>query len=104
MSNLLALAMLGLLGVLVLDGLRAREQALLLCRRACQARGLQLLDSTVALHRMAPSWQGQGLRLRRVYRFEFSEEGEERRSGYVVLRGRALEEVSFGLPSRIEDA
>jgi hypothetical protein len=44
------------------------------------------------------------MRLRRVYRFDFSEEGVGRRSGYLVLRGLDLEELSFGLPARPADS
>jgi len=103
MIDLLAIAV--TLGILAfwLDSLGARERALSLCQRACAARELQLLDQSVALRHLGIRWKEEGLRLRRVYRFEFSEEGDERRPGYLVLRGRSLEELSFGLPSRTGD-
>jgi len=44
-----------------------------------------------------------GLRLRRVYRFDFSEEGVGRRGGYLVLLGLDLESISLGLPDRPAD-
>ncbi|NKN33884.1 DUF3301 domain-containing protein [Marichromatium bheemlicum] len=104
MDALLTLVLLGTLAGLWVDGLRARERALMLCARGCDQRHLQLLDQTVALRRIRLCWGAGGLRLRRVYRFEFTEVGEVRRSGYLVLRGIALEELSFGLPARAEDA
>ncbi|MCF1183443.1 DUF3301 domain-containing protein [Marichromatium gracile] len=103
-EELLAILLLAALAGLWADGLRARERALVLCDRGCAQRDLQLLDQTVALRRIGLSWGTGGVRLRRVYRFEFSEEGTGRRSGYLVLRGIALEELSFGLPARSEDA
>lgn len=95
MSSLLAILCLLLIGWFWLDSLRAREIALGICKRACEGEGLQLLDQTVALRRMGLSWRAEGVRLRRVYRFEFSEEGVGRRVGYLVLRGIQLEVLRF---------
>jgi hypothetical protein len=104
MSNLSAILLLLLLGWFWLDSLRAREIALGICRAACDARNLQFLDQTVVLRRLGLSWGMEGIRLRRVYRFDFSEEGVGRHSGYVVLRGIDLDELSFGLPGEVSDA
>ncbi len=93
-----------LIGWFWLDSLRARETAIVLSRRACEARGVQFLDQAVALRRIGLRWTRQGVRLRRVYRFEYSEEGTGRSMGYLVLRGLVLEELSLGLPSRTSDA
>ena len=86
------------------DSLRTKELATALCQTACQREGLQLLDQTVALRHLSLRRTFAGLRLRRVYRFEFSEEGTLRRSGYVILLGTRLEEISFGLPQHPKDA
>lgn len=104
MSNLVAVLLLLLLGWFWLDSLRAREIALGICKAACEARELQLLDQTVVLRRLGLSWRGDGIRLRRVYRFDFSEEGVGRHNGYLVLRGIDLDDLSFGLPDRVSDA
>lgn len=103
MNNLLAILLLLLLGWFWLDSLRAREIAIGICQAACAQRDLQFLDQAVALRRLGLTWRGEGVRLRRVYRFDFSEEGTGRRSGYLVLRGLYLEELSFGLPDRVAD-
>jgi len=58
----------------------------------------------VALRRLGLSWRNEGIRFRRVYRFDFSEEGVGRHSGYVVMRGISLDELSFGLPEQVSDA
>ncbi|UHD14634.1 DUF3301 domain-containing protein [Thiocapsa bogorovii] len=104
MSNLLAVFFLLLLGWFWLDSMRAREIATEVCKSACKQRELQFLDQTVALRRLGLAWRSEGLRLRRVYRFDFSEEGVGRRSGYLVMRGMALEDLSFGLPTQTQDA
>lgn len=104
MSNLIAILALLLLGWFWLDSLRAREIAIGICRAACEQRSLQFLDQTVALVRLGLRRTGEGLRLRRVYRFDFSEEGVGRRSGYAILVGMDLEELSLGLPDHPADA
>ena len=103
MDNLFAIFALVLLGWFWLDSLRAREIALGICRAACEQRDLQFLDQAVALRRLRLAWGREGVRLRRVYRFDFSEEGVGRRSGYLVMRGMGLEDLSFGLPEQVED-
>jgi hypothetical protein len=87
-----------------LDSLRAREIATGICRAACEQRQLQFLDQTVALRRIGVRWPPQGLRFRRVYRFDYSEEGTGRRTGHLVMLGLNLEELSLGLPEHPEDA
>lgn len=104
MSHLFIVCLLLLLGWFWLDSLRAREIAIGICQAACRQRDLQWLDQTVALRRLGLTWRAEGVRLRRVYRFDFSEEGMERRQGYIVMRGLNLEELSFGLPDRVADA
>jgi hypothetical protein len=103
-EHLLALLVVLGIGWLWLDGARAREMAVGLAQRACRDRGVQMLDQAVALRRIGLCWQGRGLRLRRVYRFDYSEEGVGRRTGYLVLRGLELEEMSLGLPQVSSDA
>jgi hypothetical protein len=104
MESLFAILVLLLLGWFWLDSLRARELATEISRAACDRQGLQHLDQTVALRKIGVRRTWDGLRLRRVYRFDFSEEGVGRRSGYVVLVGIELEEVSLGLPEDTLDA
>jgi hypothetical protein len=104
MDSLAAIVLLLLLGWFWLDSLRAREIAIGICRAACEQRDLQLLDQAVALQRISLGRTPNGLRLRRVFRFDFSEEGVGRRSGYLILRGIELEALSLGLPDQPEDA
>jgi hypothetical protein len=103
MNYLFTLLALFLIGWFWLDSMRARELATGVCRAACEQRGLQFLDQTVALRHLGVRRTPAGLRLRRVYRFDFSEEGVGRRGGYLVLLALDLEEISLGLPERAAD-
>ena len=77
-----------------IDSLRAREKALAAGRAACERNGLQLLDETVsgAATRLARDAEGQ-LRIRRVFVFEFSDTGNNRRRGSITLIGAEVHEV-----------
>ncbi|QGU33235.1 DUF3301 domain-containing protein [Thermochromatium tepidum] len=102
MSHLFILTLLLLLGWFWLNSLRTREIAIGICKTACRQRKLQWLDQTVALRRIGLTWRADGVRLRRIYRFDFSQEGTERRQGYIVMHGLKLEELNFGLPDQVE--
>jgi hypothetical protein len=59
------------------------------CRRACDGAGLQFLDDTVALHRVRPARDANGvLRLRRHFTFDYSTPAGERRHGAIAMLGR----------------
>jgi hypothetical protein len=79
-----------------IDSLRARERALAAGRAACERYGLQLLDETVAVStlRLARGADGR-LRLRRIYAFEFSDTGNNRRQGSVVILGAEVEDLQL---------
>jgi hypothetical protein len=76
------------------DSLRARERALAAGRAACERNGLQLLDETVAGAglRLARNEEGE-LRIRRVFVFEFSDNGNNRRRGSVVVLGGTVQDL-----------
>ena len=74
------------------DSLRARERALAVGRRACERYGVQLLDETVAFATLGIARDDAGrLHLRRSYTFEFSDTGNNRRRGAMVMRGGDLQ-------------
>jgi len=97
MENLFAILFVLLVVWFWLDTLRAREMAVALARRACERYDLQFLDQAVALRRLGLRWTRDGVRVRRRYRFEFSEEGTGRRYGHLVLLGLRLEHLSLDL-------
>ena len=75
-----------------LDSLKTREIGIRAARQACRGEGLQLLDDTVAGHLLGLARDAAGqLRLRRIYRFEYSDTGDNRRSGSVTMLGHDVE-------------
>lgn len=89
-----ALAALALLAWLWFDSMRARERAVAAGSRACERDGLQFLDETVECVSFRPARDENGrLALRRIYRFEFSDNGDNRRGGSVSLLGGRVESL-----------
>ncbi len=84
------------------DSLRIREIALQIGRRACLSHGVQLLDQTVALHRVGLRWTPAGPKIRRVYAFDYSIEGSGRRTGYLVMLGSSNTSLHLDLPKMAE--
>ena len=99
MSTISGILLIAVLVWFWLDSARAREIATGICETACRQRQLQFLDQTVALSRIGPRWTNQGIRVRRVFRFDYSEQGFGRRSGHITMLGTAMDEFSLGLPS-----
>jgi len=78
------------------DAMRAREAALSAAQRAAENADCQFLDATVALASLRLAREGGGmLRFRRIYRFEFSDDGMRRLPGTVTLFGRELERIEM---------
>ncbi len=78
------------------DSLRAREQAIATGKLACERDRLLFLDDTVQCVSFKPARNDAGrLMLRRIYRFEFSDTGNNRRGGTVVMLGAAVESVQM---------
>jgi hypothetical protein len=95
------IAMLVALAWFWFDSLRSREIAKGICQRACSELHLQLLDDTIALVRVRLKRNRYGrLRIQRVYLFEFTQGGENRLQGIIVMRGYALEMLE--LPGYME--
>lgn len=76
------------------DSLRARERAVAAGRAACERYGVQFLDETVSFAQLRLARDPAGrLRLRRSYSFEFSDTGNNRRAGAIVVLGAELEDL-----------
>jgi hypothetical protein len=70
------------------DSLRARERAVQAGRSACERYQLQFLDDTVSFTRLRLARDEDGqLRISRTYTFEFSDTGNNRRHGAIVMLG-----------------
>lgn len=80
-----------------LDSLKAREIAVRAARAACAADGLLLLDDTVAIANLKPVRDDDGrVKLQRAYDFEYSDTGNNRLKGSVVLRGHRVMMLNVG--------
>jgi hypothetical protein len=85
-----------------LDSLRARERALSAGRAACERYELQFLDDTVSVSRVRLGRDDEGqLRIARTYSFEFSDTGNNRRHGAIVMLGGELQDLQLE-PFRIQ--
>jgi uncharacterized protein DUF3301 len=94
--ELAALVAIALLGWLWYDSMRAREGAVAAGRGACERERLQFLDDTVECVSVRPGRGEHGrASLRRVYRFEFSDTGDNRRSGRIVMLGAEVESLTM---------
>lgn len=102
-ASLLVLVVLGLLVWFWLHSLRILEIAREAGRLICKQTGVQFLDDTVASIKLQLARDSNGRRiLRRTYRFEFTETGNTRREGEVVMLGARIESVTME-PYRIMD-
>ncbi|WP_374607426.1 DUF3301 domain-containing protein [Thermomonas sp.] len=104
MPTLLILMAVGVTAFFMFTAARAAaERAAEIGRDACQAAGVQWLDQSVhaigmRLRRRDTGWLG----IERSFRFEYSEDGQDRHVGRVVLLGEKL--VGFSGPSRAAQA
>ena len=91
----LAALLLVLGGVLLwIDSLRARERAVQAGRSACKRYDLQFLDDTVSFTRVRLARdEGGQLRIVRTYTFEFSDTGNNRRHGAIVMLGAQVQDL-----------
>jgi hypothetical protein len=85
-------------GWLWMDSLKAREAALRAAREACAQDDLLFLDQTVSIRSVKLARDENGhLQLQRSYEFEYSDTGDNRRKGSVVLIGRRVLLFNVGL-------
>ena len=96
--ELVGLLVLGALAWLWYDSLKARDAGIQAVRSACAAEELQLLDETVAIASLKPVRDEDGrLVLRRAYDFEYTDTGNNRRRGSLVLLGQRVLVINIGL-------
>jgi hypothetical protein len=80
--------------------LRLREHATAHARRLCERHGLQLLDDSVALHRLRVNWRRGALHALREYRFDTSRGDDDRQTASITLLGDRI--VSASVPGRVD--
>ena len=96
MFSLIFLLLLAALGWYWFDSLRALEVARNMGKLACNNANVQFLDDTVARISLGMARDKSGRRvLRRTYRFEFSETGNSRLEGRLILLGNKIEAITL---------
>jgi hypothetical protein len=96
--ELCALALLTALGWLWYDSLHVREIAVRAARDACAAEDLLFLDDTVGFRSLKLGRNSEGhVQLQRAYDFEYSDTGNNRLNGSVVMLGQRVILLNIGL-------
>jgi hypothetical protein len=98
LSQILGLLLVAGAGWFVWDSMKIREAANAAMRAACESRGMYFLDDTVALQSLKPVRNDDGrIVLRRVYAFEYSDTGHNRRKGSITLEADVVVALDVGL-------
>jgi hypothetical protein len=98
LPEILGIVLLAAIAWLWLDSLKVREAAVRAAKEICSAEGLLFLDDTVSISSIKPARDADGrLRLQRSYDFEFSDTGNNRLKGSVVMLGHRLMLLNVGL-------
>jgi len=96
--ELIGILVLAALAWLWLDSLKAREAAVRAAREVCAAEGLMFLDDTVAIASLKPVRNDEGqVTLQRAYDFEYSDTGDNRLKGCVVMQGHRVVLLNVGV-------
>ena len=93
---LLLTALMGAVALFWHDALGCRDLANVVAKETCQSTGAALLNGTVAFHALRVV-RGEGGRpaLERTYLFDYSQDGETVRQGFVVVSGGRVESVGL---------
>lgn len=92
-----AIALLAGVAWLWLDSLKAREAAVRAAKELCAAEGLLFLDDTVSIAAIWPARDDGGrVTLQRAYHFEYSNTGDNRLRGSVVMHGHHVVLLNVG--------
>jgi hypothetical protein len=96
--EIISIIVLSTLAWLWFDSTQVRAIGIRSAKAACAVDGLQLLDDTVSITSVALARnEGGQLALRRTYTFDYSDTGDNRRHGSVVLLGQEVLLVNVGL-------
>lgn len=95
--ELVGLGVLGALAWLWYDSVHVREIGIRAAKAACHADELLLLDDTVSIASLSLGRDDNGrLCLRRAYAFDYSDTGNNRRRGSLVMLGDEVLVINTG--------
>ncbi len=80
------------------DSVQVRARAIREVMEVCAAEGVQLLDESVSISKLTLDRDDDGrVRIRRIYSFDYSDTGDNRRRGSIVMLGETVQVVNVGL-------
>ncbi len=80
------------------DSTNAREKATSAARAACNQINAQFLDETVMMVKLRLCRRNTGtMALCRLYNFDFTLDGEQRRSGVVRMKAQIIEDILLNI-------
>lgn len=82
-------------GFFVFGSLAAREAANDAAKARCEREHLQFLDGTVAFNSIRLVRWRDGIALQRIFRFEFTRDGNTRLGGFVTTYGSHVDAVDL---------
>jgi len=96
LSQLLPIAIVGIVAYVWWGNTTTREKALVAAKKACELANVQLLDDSVSLkkYRLLRDHTGS-IKIARLFTFEFSVAGNERRQGFVSFVGTQVKELKL---------
>ena len=94
---LVAAALLAVIAGFWYSSLAARELANKVAMEACAGANVQMLDGTVAIHRLrVVRTPDAPLAWHRTYVFDYTADGYSRQRGFVILTGDTVDTVGLG--------
>lgn len=97
--EIISVATLGCLCWLWLESTRVREIAVERARSQCHVIEVQFLDDTVSLANIKLARDEDGrITLKRTYTFEYSDTGNNRQPGSIIMLGQVVQLLNFSPP------
>ncbi|HFD32160.1 MAG TPA: DUF3301 domain-containing protein [Gammaproteobacteria bacterium] len=101
LSDIIYLLVAFILGHFWWKTMQARERAEKIAKAVCKQENMQLLDATVSLKKFGFEKDRAGNRIfLRYFSFEFSDTGDKRWSGTIVMRGAVQHHLIMDLPEK----
>jgi hypothetical protein len=95
--EIISVVILGGLFWLWFESTRVREIAVEHARSRCHVKEMQFLDDTVSLVSIKPARDEDGrLTFQRTYTFEYSDTGNNRQPGSIIMLDQVVQHLSFG--------
>ena len=92
-SELIGLISIGIIAYIWSSNRKAYALAKLSCQSICKRHQLELLDDTIAGTRITVKRTPNGLRLQRVYSFDYTDISHARKTGFLMMTGQVIDYI-----------